>query len=64
MKVRAVKIGYYKLLRRYPGDEFEVPENMYSDKWMEKVDGPSKSKSKASAKAEAKAESVDDGEVI
>lgn len=69
MKVRAVKMGYYKLMRRNPGDEFDVPEHLFSDAnrmpnpgWMEKVDGSSKPK--RSAKAEAKAVEVDDGDVI
>ena len=64
MKVRATKLGYYKLLRRHPGEEFEIPEKLYSDKWMEKVEGSSKARPKTSKEAKAEAVSVDDGEVI
>lgn len=42
MLVRATKQGYFDLKRRAIGDEFEVAEKLFSDKWMEKVggDGP------------------------
>lgn len=55
MKVRAMKTGYYNLLRRKEGEEFELKEikgldrdgkpltlkaeDQFSDKWMEKCDG-------------------------
>lgn len=38
MKVRAVKLGYYDLKRRYEGDIFELlDEKDFSKRWMEKV---------------------------
>jgi hypothetical protein len=36
MKVRAIKLGYFKG-RRYPGDTFDVPEN-WKAKWTEPAD--------------------------
>ena len=39
MKVKAVKLGYYKHKRRYPGEVFELnDEKLFSQKWMKKVD--------------------------
>lgn len=36
MKVRATQLGYYKVLRQ-PGDVFEVPDQLFSKNWMERV---------------------------
>lgn len=81
MKVRATRLGYYGLLRRYPGDEFVLkkfttrnkkdefvelsPEQQFSPKWMEKVDGTVEPKPRSSkGRGSQKIESVDDQEVI
>lgn len=38
MKVRAIRLGYYGLIRRREGDVFDIKgENEFSHRWMEKV---------------------------
>lgn len=38
MKVKAIRQGYYGILRRKVGDVFEISgEKAFSEKWMEKV---------------------------
>ena len=40
MKVRATQTGFYDLKRRYEGDVFTLHDpKVFSEKWMEKVDG-------------------------
>lgn len=40
MRVRATKLGFYDLKRRRPGDEFILHDpNLFSEKWMESLDG-------------------------
>lgn len=40
MKVKALQLGYYDLLRRKPGEVFELfEESHFSKRWMEKVSG-------------------------
>lgn len=62
IRVRAIKLGFY-IGRRKPDDEFDIPENQFSDVWMEKIKTPipieddaaaAKAKAKAKAKAETK----------
>jgi len=55
MKVRATQLGYYKVLR-YPGDVFEVPDNLFSKRWMEPVP---EAKADAAKPAKAKAEKAE-----
>lgn len=39
MKVKAIKLGYYDIIRRYPGDVFEIKnEKEFSKIWMQKLD--------------------------
>lgn len=38
MKVRATQLGFYGETRRQPGAIFDIPEKMFSSKWMEKVE--------------------------
>ena len=50
MKVKAVRQGFYDLKRVGVGQILDIPEHMFSDKWMEKIEekkrvsGGSKSK--------------------
>lgn len=39
MKVKATQLGYMGLKRKYPGEVFDIPEKLFSSRWMEKVDG-------------------------
>lgn len=58
VRVKSGRMGYYGLMRRREGTEFEIekPED-FSDKWMEAVDVPEpvKASDKAPAPAPAKA---------
>jgi hypothetical protein len=38
MKVRATEVGWIGLKLRQIGDEFDIDEREFSDKWMEKVE--------------------------
>lgn len=49
MKVEAIQLGYYGLLRRRVGEVFEIASDKdFSAKWMQRVDGKAPTK-KASA---------------
>lgn len=39
VKVKAKRMGYYDYERRREGDVFEVPEELLSAEWMERLDG-------------------------
>lgn len=39
IRVRATEMGYYRDVRRRTGDVFDVPEKLFSARWMEAVDG-------------------------
>lgn len=41
VKVRATQPGHYKRLRQV-GETFNIPENLFSKTWMEKVEEKSK----------------------
>lgn len=51
VRVKSGRMGYYGLMRRREGTEFEIekPED-FSDKWMEAVDGPAPARSEGDAK--------------
>ena len=38
MKVKALRLGFIFNKRVYEGDIFEVPEKLFSKRWMEKVE--------------------------
>ena len=38
MKVKALRLGFIFNKRVYEGDIFEVPEELFSKRWMEKVE--------------------------
>jgi len=65
MRVKAIRPGYYDLRRVKVGDIFDIPDNLFSDKWMEKLEEKSRVTGSSKAKAAPKAEApVDDDEVI
>lgn len=66
MKVKAKKLGFYDMKRRYPemdgnpADIFELEsENHFSEKWMEKLDPTYEAKVKSSSKKKEVAEKVE-----
>jgi hypothetical protein len=71
MLVEAIRLGYYDLKRRYPGDQFHMKEKDYSVKgkdgqvktcsWVALVDGETK---KVSKRAKVAEESSSDQDVI
>lgn len=51
MRVIATQKGFIGGELRFPGDEFEIKDSAFSEKWMKKVDGRGR-KGKKSAPAE------------
>lgn len=55
IRVEATQMGYYDNIRRRTGDVFDVPESLFSKRWMKRVDGrtaPRTTTSGASVKRE------------
>lgn len=66
MKVKATRLGFYDLKRRQVGEEFILHDpKLFSEKWMEAVDGkaPAKKVKKPEPVVEAQ-EIASDDEVI
>lgn len=59
MKVRAIKRGVYKHMREV-GDEFEIEDSLFSERWMSEIEQPKSSRKTRSntekGEAEAKSE--------
>jgi hypothetical protein len=66
MKVEAIRLGYYDMKRRRPGQVFVLKsEKEFSKEWMAAVDGNGPKAKKLEPKQKPKvAESVADTEVI
>jgi hypothetical protein len=39
MRVQVTKQGYYDLKRRYEGEILDIEPKLFSEKWMQKLDG-------------------------
>ncbi len=61
MKVQATQLGFYGDRRRKEGDVFDVPDHLFSSKWMEKIDEEEEVKPRRGRKPK-EAEEVDQGE--
>ncbi len=61
MKVRATQLGFAGDRRRREGDIFDIPEHLFSSRWMEKVDEEEDVKPRRGRKPK-EAEEVDQGE--
>ena len=67
MRVRATRLGFYDLKRRQVGEEFVLHDpKLFSEKWMEPVDGkaPAKKKVKKPEPVVEAPEIAPDDEVI
>lgn len=57
MRVRAIKRGFYVKLRE-PGETFDVPKDMFSENWMERVKPGPQPKAESSSKPEPESAKV------